>query len=905
MSAFDALRHRIRVLLRRAAWERDLAEELRFHRELEEMQQRHAGATPDDARAAARRRLGSPTYHREETRHMTGFGWFVSLSQDLRFVLRSLRRDPAFSGFVVLTLALGIGANAAMFGVVDRLLLRGPEYVRDAGRVVRLYLTDRPPGMRAYTTGTFGYVTLEVLRAGTHSFENLAVYNHNDVIVGEGAQARKLPASYVSASFFPLLGVEPALGRFFNAQEDATTGAQHVVVISDGLWQRQFARDPRVLGRTIVIADEPYTVVGVAPRGFTGAELRPVDLWLPMSVLGPRASRDWTQAWDAQWLDVVGRLKPGVTRENAAADATAAHRRAYGDNPSGSFTPQARLSVRPLRYDEAGEEPAEDAVSRWLVGVTVIVLLIACANVANLLLARGVKRRRELTVRLALGVGRWRLARLLLAESVVLAIAGSLAGLAVGYFLASALRRALLPGVAWTSPPVYGRVLAVAMATACLVGLVVGVAPALRASREEVSSGLKAGARETGGRRSRLRAALTVAQASLSVVLLVGAGLFVHSLWNIRSLDLGFDPKRVLAVKIEWPGLGRIADQTARDQERTRRKAFYASALDRVRALPGVEAAALTVGMPFSMRFSVNLGLPGRDSLPRLPGGTPNINAVTSDYFATMGTRLLRGRTFTQGDHAGSERVAIVNSTMARTLWPGTDPIGECLLIQYRADQRDQSCTRVVGIVADTHRSSLREPPLPQYYVPVGQEEGFGGTLLLVRPARGDPAAFAPTVRRTLFAMDRNLPYLEAQPVQQLIDPQIRPWTLGASVFGFAGLLALLVAAVGLYSLLSYLVAQRTQELGVRIALGAPAGNVVRLVLREGLALTLLGVTVGGVFALVAGQYLRALLFDTSPRDPAVYAIVTASMVAAAIAASVVPAWRANRVDPIEALRAE
>jgi putative ABC transport system permease protein len=905
VSAFDGLRHRLRVLFRRGAWERDLAEELRFHQALEEMQQRHGGAAPADARATARRRLGSPTYHREETRRMTGFGWLASLFQDGRFAARSLRRDPVFTSFVVATLALGIGANAAMFGIVDRLLLRGPAHVRDPGAVVRLYLTDHAPGMREYTTGTFGYVTYDVLRAGTHAFDDLAVYNHPDVIVGQGADARKLPASFVSASFFPLLGVKPALGRFFTADEDATTGARHVAVISDGLWSRAFARNPHVLGQTIVVTDEPYTVVGVAPRGFTGAELKPVDLWLPMSVLGPRVTQDWTHAWDTQWLLVIGRLKPGVSLAEAAAEATATHRRAYGDNPAGSFSPQARLSVRPLRYDEDGEEPAEDAVSRWLMGVTVIVLLIACANVTNLLLARGVRRRREVTVRLALGVGRWRLARLLVVESALLAIAGSVAGLGVAYVLASLLRTVLLPAVAWTSPPVDGRVLVAAAAMAGIVGLVIGLAPALRATRADVSSGLKAGAREGGGRRSRLRTALTVAQAALSVVLLVGAGLFVRSLWNVRSLDLGFDSDRVLSAEVEWPGLGRIADPVAHDRERARRKAFYARALERVRALPGVEAAALTVGLPFRMWFSVQLRLPGQDSLPRFPGGTPNISAVTSDYFATMGTRLLRGRTFTTADHAGSERVAIVSSTMARTLWPGANPLGECLLIRYGRDQPEQPCTRIVGVVADVRRSRLREPPHMQYYVPLGQEAGFGGTLLLVRPKRGDPADLAATVRNALFSLDRDLPYVNTQPVQDLVDPQIRPWRLGASVFGFAGLLALLVAAVGLYGLWSYLVAQRTQEIGVRIALGARAGRIVGLVLREGLALTLLGVAIGAVLALAAGRYLQALLFDTSPRDPAVYAIVAASMLVVAILASVLPAWRANRIDPMTALRVE
>ncbi len=294
--------------------------------------------------------------------------------------------------------------------------------------------------MREYTSGTLGYVSYEALRAGTHSFQDLAVYNINEVTMGRGAEAQELRASYVTASFFPLLRVQSVLGRFFDAQEDATTDAQHVAVISYGLWRRAFGQSPQALGRTIVIGDEPFTVIGVAPSGFTGTELGRVDLWLPMSLLGPRITNDWTRAWDAQWLGVIGHLKPGITGEQAGADATTAHRRAYGDNPSRSFTPQARLTAAPLGANEQGDEPGETTVSRWLVGVTLAVLLIACANVTNLLLARAVRRRREVVVRIALGVGRLRLVRLLLAESLLLAIAGSLAGLAVAYVTGSLVR---------------------------------------------------------------------------------------------------------------------------------------------------------------------------------------------------------------------------------------------------------------------------------------------------------------------------------------------------------------------------------------------------------------------------------------------------------------------------------
>ncbi len=899
MSAFDAFRHRLRVLLRRSAWERDLEEELRLHQELETMQQEHAGTPAEEARFAARRRLGSPTYYREETRRMSGFGLLESVAQDLRFVARSLRREPLFASFVVLTLALGIGANAAMFGVVDRLLLRGPEHVRDPERVVRLYLTDQPPGMNPYTTSTFGYVSYEVLRAGTHSFEALAVYNWSDQeVMGRGADAREVKASRVTASYFPLLGVRPALGRFFTPEEDATSGAQHVAVIGYGLWQGSFGRDSQILGRTVVVRDEAYTVVGVAPKGFTGPELGGVDVWLPMSLLGPTVTDDWTHAWNAQWLHVIGRLRPGVSREQASREATAAHRRAYPGDASGSFTPQARLTVAALGANDQAQEPTETAVSRWLVGVTVVVLLIACANVVNLLLARAVRRRREVVVRIALGVGRWRLVRLLLAESLLLAIAGCVAGLAVASVTGSLVRHVLLPNIEWTSAPVDGRVLAVAAGMALITGIAVGLVPALRATSVDVATGLKTGVREGGGQRSRLRSGLTVAQAALSVVLLVGAGLFVRSLWNVRALDLGLEPDRVLAVSIHWPRpLGRF-DPQAWERERIRQRAFYTGVLERMRRLSGVEHASLTIGMPFQSSYGVRLRLPGRDSLPRLKGGGPNISAVTAEYFATMGTRLLRGRAFTTQDRAGSERVAIVSDVMARTLWPGQDPIGDCLLIE------DLPCARIVGVVADARRFRLREEPHMHYYVPLDQEINISGTTLLVRPA-GDPQAFAGTVRRALLAMDPELGYVQAQSVERIIDPQIRPWKLGASVFGLAGVLALIVAALGLYSVLSYLVEQRTQEIGVRMALGARVGNIVRLVLRDSLGMTLLGVTIGAVLALIGGRFLQALLFEASPRDPGVFVTVAASLILVAVAASILPAWRANGVDPMEALRAE
>ena len=735
-------------------------------------------------------------------------------------------------------------------------------------------------------------------------FQSVAAYHPIDATLElPGTPMRQVPALRTSAEIFDVLGAPALLGRTFRAGEDLP-GPEAVAVISYGLWQRVFGGSPEVLGRTTVIGDEPYTVVGVAPRGFTGPELGRVDLWLPMSLLGPRVTqrgteRDyWTRALDAQWLQVIGRLKPGISREQAGTDATAAHRHAYGDNPTGSFTPEARLTAASLSANERGEEPGETTVSRWLVGVTLVVLVIACANVINLLLARGVRRRREVTVRIALGVGRWRLVRLLLAESVSLAVAGSVAGLGVAYALGSLVRKVFLPEIEWTAAPVDARVLLLAIGMALLTGVAIGWMPAWRAARTDVATGLKAGVREGGGQQSRLRSGLMVTQAALSVVLLVGAGLFVRSLWNVRAMDLGLEPDRVLAVSIRWPSMGRIILPDARERERMRRSGFYQQALERIRRLPGVDHAALTIGMPFWSSFGVGLRVPGWDSLPRLPGGGPNISAVTAEYFAAMGTSVLRGGSFTPQDHAGSERVAIVSDVMARTLWPGREPLGECLLIEKLP------CARIVGVVADARRFRLREDPHMHYYVPFGQETGIGGTVLLIRPV-GDPETFTNTVRRALLAMDPALGYVEMQSVRQIIDPQVRPWKLGATIFGLAGLLALIVAAVGLYSVQSYLVEQRTQEIGVRRALGARVGSIVRLVLRNSLGMTSLGVTIGAIAALIGGPFLQALLFEASPRDPAIFAAVAASLLVVAALASALPAWRANRVDPMEALRAE
>lgn len=901
------IRRLFRLALRRPDLTADgVDEEIRLHLELRvEQLQRAAGLSPGAARAEAERRFGAvdALHHAANRREksMRLREWVDELGQDVRYALRGLRREPLVSTFVIATLALGIGANAAMFGIVDRLLLRGPEHVVDADRVVRVYSTETTTQFGAYTTSSLGYVSYINMRDATHGFDGVAAYQiHGESTIGRGDAAQRVTIGFVTADLFPMLGVKPEIGRFFTMAEDRIKDPEHVAVLGYGLWQRLYGGDRGVVGRTIVEAGEPFTIVGVAPRGFTGPQLARVDVWIPMSVNSQGMGPDWSRTWNAQWMEVVARLKPGVTPDRANADATAAHRRRY--NGTDSATATAAITVLPLTFNRSGKESIEVSVARWLVGVAVAVLLIACANVVNLLLARSVRRRREVAVRLTLGAARGRLMRLLLTESVLLAAAGGLAGLVVAYGTGQLVRGVLLPDVEWTSSPVDGHVLALSAIVALATGLIVGLAPALQATRPDVTADLKSGVREGGSHRAGLRDVLTVAQAALSVVLLVGAGLFVRSLWNVRSLDLGIQPDRVIVVSVWWPGRATLSTRAARDGEAVRQNAFNRVAAARLGQLPDIESAAISVGLPFRQSAAIPLRVPGRDSVPKLKGGGPFVSAVTSDYFRTVGTRVLRGRAFTDADHAGTEPVAIVSRLMADLLWPGRDAIGECFAIGE--DSTNKACARIVGVAADAHRFQLREPPAMQYYIPLGQEQGFGGAAILVRP-RGDAAAAIAEVRNATRSLDPSIEYVDAEVLQQRVDPQVRPWRLGASIFGLFGILALVVAAIGLYSVMAYLVAQRTHEIGVRIALGARSGDIVGLVLRNGVGMAAFGVAIGVGLALFAGRYVKTLLFDISPRDPLVIGGVAAALLAVAVLASWLPAVRASGVDPMEALRAE
>jgi predicted permease len=785
-----------------------------------------------------------------------------------------------------------------MFGIADRILIRGPRHVRDADRVMRVYLTTTPAGMREFTTAGVGQVSLDLVRRHSRSAESVAGYAIGTTVIGSGPRARTIPSGYASAGLFPLLGVRPVAGRFFTPAEDAPDAAQRVVVVSEDLWQRMLGSVPDVRGQTLNLDGEPHHVIGVAPRGFTGPELRPVDVWRPMNLIGSRITRDWRTSWNAQWMQIVVRLRDDVDIDEANAELTAIHRRGYtGEDPAEA---RARVWLAELGANDSGKEPANARVIRWLTAIALIVLLIAAANVVNLLLARGIRREREAAIRLALGATRGRVVRLVLIESTVLAAAGAALGLLLATVLGGIARR-FLSDIAWPGPVVDHRAAVVVIVGTLVLGIMVGVVPALGIARAGLSSSLRTGGRDGRVHRGAVRRALTVAQAAMSVPLLIGAGLFVRSLWNARTVDLGVDPERVLVVELQQSGLGGFPFGM-RDSERERRRQMYLRAVEALRAHPGIEQASVSVGLPFGNRFTVRLRIPGIDSIPQLPTGSPSLSAVAADYFTTVGTRIVRGRAFTAADGRGTEPVSIVSATMARVIWPNEDPIGRCLIV--RADTAP--CARIVGIAGDTHRSALREDPSMHYYIPFGQEVGIGGAAIVVRPrGKTDDPVLHEEIRRMVASLDASIRYVDVESIQERIDPQMRPWRIGSTVFVASGVLALLVAAVGIYSMLSYLVANRRHEFGVRIALGATRRDIAGLVMRGSMAMAALGVVVGSAVAYLAGPFVEPVLFEVKARDPLVYASTAATLLGVALLAACIPTVRANRIDPLESLRSD
>jgi len=886
-----AWRRRLRALFHRQASDGRMSAELAFHLDMETEKNIRAGMDPAAARRAAVLSFGGVDRVSEEVRDVRNIGWLEDVTHDLRHAGRALRRSPGFALTAVITFALGIGANATMFGVIDHLLFRAPAHVVQPDRVVMLSM--RGTNSTGLGQPTFNWPVYRILQRSVRSFDDVALagYGAIDVPIGTGADAQSASGLLVTASYFTVLGVRPTLGRFIAPSEAGEPTGLPVVVISYGFWTRHFGNARNVIGTTIDIASQRYTVIGVAPKGFTGTELGEVDMWLPFTAALrlDAMPRQWATMTGSTYARVFARLRPDVTPARAADEVG---RVLTSELPKEWYVNGRRALLTSLVQSRSAQQGGTAQVAAVLAAMSVTVLLIACANVANLLLARALGRRREIAVRLALGVSRSRLARMLLTESVLLALFGGAAALVVAGWGGGLIRGLLFGDITWVSATLDARLLVFTGFVAISTGLVAGLIPAVQASRPNVSGALKAGVREGGGQRTLTRNALLVVQAALSVVLLVGAGLFVRSLMALNATRMGVDPDRVLTASMKLQAVGRTAAES--DE-------IYAQALARVRTLPGIAYAAAATTTPFGASWSTSLRVPGRDSLPEAEG--PFYNAVGPGYFATLGTRLIDGREFTDADTRTSARVIVINATMARLLWPGRRAIGEC--IQVAIDSLP--CATVVGVVEDVRRQNVFEGSLFFVHVPLTQDAlSLHTRHILARPS-GDARTMIESVRRTIQTAAPGLPFAKVQRIGDMADlvTQLRPWRLAAALFAAFGLLALVLAAVGLYGVVSYSVAQRIREMGVRVALGARRRDIAQLVVLHGAGVTAIGVALGVGVALVSSRFATPLLYHVSPRDPFVFGAVVVTLFLVSVAASAAPAWRATRVDPIEALRSE
>jgi predicted permease len=822
-----------------------------------------------------------------------------TLWQDVRYALRGLRRSPTFAAIVIATLGLGLGANAAMFGVVDRLMFRPLAYLRDPGSVRRIYWQMANRGTTSANRTTYYTRYLDLAR-WTHSFSQVAAFSERDVAVGDGESARERRIGAVSASFFRFFDAQPALGRFFTVEEDVTPRGADVAVLSYAIWQSEYgARDVR--GQVLRVGNIRATIIGVAPAGFNGVnDANPPVVYVPITTYagssGTTDARRYYTHYEWGWVNVMARLAPGVSLAAAEADATQAFRRSYqasvavdaSSPPIESTRPRVIVSaVRP----GAGPEPALEArTALWVSVVAVIVLVIACANVANLFLARSLRRRRETVVRLALGVSRSRLVMQSVTESLVLSLLGAGGALVIAQWAGAVIRQRLI-AMRGPSESIFTdwRTLGLTIGVALLTGVLVGLVTALSMGHGDLAQTLRGGARGGGSDRSRLRATLLVIQATLSVVLLIGAALFVRSLTAVKNMRIGYDADRVLLVNRVIQGVS-FTDSM---QLPLRRRL-----LETAQALPDVESAAWVSSAPFVSTSNTQLYVAGIDSVDRL--GTFTNQATSPDYFRTMGTRILRGRPLLPEDRPGAPNAAVVSESMARTLWPGQDALGKCF--RLRADTAP--CTTVVGIAEDMVQRDLAGTQRLHYYLSMEQYTRTWGNGLVLR-VRGDPVAKAEGIRKALQRVVPGASYVTVQPLAEIVATAQGSWRLGATMFVAFGLLALMVAAVGLYGVIGYDVTQRMHELGVRVALGAQRHTVVSLVVSQSLRFAFLGAALGAVVALLAGRWLQPLLFRQSATDPIVYVGVTATMLLVALVASAVPAVRASRADPITALRAD
>ncbi len=831
------------------------------------------------------------------------------LGQDLRLAFRSFVKSPAFTAVVVLTLALGIGANTAIFTLMDQVLLRFLP-VEDPERLVILDAPGQFSGSSHSHNqlAPISHPMFEGLRDRNTVFAGVLAHYTAPVHLTSGSQTDSVNGDLVSGTFFDVLGLKPAAGRLFTPDDDRIPGGHPVVVLSHGFWTRRFGGDPKVVGQTVRVNDHPMTVIGVSPRGFHGVEVGEAeDVFVPI-MMQAQVIPTWDRGvgdWRARWLTAMARLKAGVSQTEARAGINLLYRQLLEEDAQHLTSKSERfrtaflakqLELRPGARGTSGLRDQSRTPLFVLMGMVGLVLLIACANVANLLLARASSRQREMAVRLALGAGRTRLVRQLLVESVVLSIAGGVLGLVFAAWTGDLLLGALpIEGAArvLTAEPDL-RVGLFALGLSLLTGLAFGLAPAFQSTRPALAPTLKseAGAVIGGAVPFRFRKGLVVAQVALSLLLLIGAGLFARSLMNLRTLDPGFEPERLLAFSV---------DPSLNGHDPARRLALCKQIQDGIAVEPGVRSVSLArEALMTNSEWSSNITVEGYESKED-EDMSPGFNGVGPGFFSTLGMPLLAGRELDDGDVLERPKVAVVNERFARYFFGDQDPIGRRFGIgagQVRLD------ITIVGLVRDGKSSSLREKPHRFVYVPYAQQANVGGVTFYVRSA-ADPEALAGRLRKVVQRADANLPVTGLKTMRVQIGESLFVERMVAALSAAFGFLATLLAAVGLYGVMSYAVSLRTREIGIRVALGAERRAVLFMVLKEVAILAALGVAIGLPSGYGLGRLVETQLFGLTARDPLTFATATATLLLAALLAGYIPASRATRVDPMVALRYE
>jgi putative ABC transport system permease protein len=874
----------------RARRDEDLDEELQTHLRMAEADRVARGESPDEAAASARREFGNVGLVKEVTRDMWGGVWRERLAQDLRFGFRMLRRSPGFSFLALLCLTLGIGANAAVYSWIEGILLRPYPAVADQSRLLVLAGTVR--GESQYSD--VSWPDMADFQKGCTLIEAFVADKITGTTLSIGDRAERVVGSLVSANYFDALGVRPILGRGFEPGEDVGRNAHPVVVIGYRLWKEHFRGDPGIIGKTQLLDGFPHTIVGIAPEAFHGTFVNySMQFWVPASmqeVFAPSGAGSGYSLEDrgARWIEGYVRLKPGVTREQAQKEIEGVARRletAYPETNRGHG-----IALVPLWRAPFNGARELFPVFRIVLAVVFFVLLIACANVSNLLLVRSFARQHEMTLRIALGAGRGRLLRQLLTEGLILSAFAAVGGLLVAYACRNVLVLFFPPrgGIPLDlSASLDGRVVAVSGAVCVVSTLFFALVPALQASRGDLAGSLKS---ESGGvvggtRRSRVRSGLVLVQVSLSFLLLVGAGLLLRSMQAVRSADPGFSTGVLTTV----------VDLSSTGYDKPRKKNFQDELLERVRAIPGVESAAYGHIRQFGYYpySSAPIAVKGYQPAPDEQLAA-EYNEVSPGYLKTLGIPLVSGREFTSADDENAALVTVVNEPMAAKYWPGRDPVGSELQVKDR-------WMRVVGVARVSKYQSFQEQPKPFFYVPLRQN--FSGWASLYVSTSLTPSSLASELVREVHALDPNLAPSEVITMREQVDRSTSTQRVAVTLLSVFGGLALLLSAIGLYGVMSYAVSQSKRELGLRMALGAGVSDLVRFVMSHGLALTAGGVFLGAAAALGLTRLIGNLLYKVSPLDPSAFGSALVVMTIASLAACFLPTWRAVRIDPVRALR--